>query len=116
MKMVHVTVNTAVLEKSLQFYQEIVGLKIRTDMRKTAGSPIVFLADGAEDVCVELIENAEQPYHGDGLSIGFHVDDVDAAYAQLKEKGLTLSPVISPNPHTKFFFVDSPEGVRIQLI
>ncbi len=65
---------------------------------------------------MELIENPKQPYHGDGLSIGFHVDDVDAAYARLQEKGLTLSPVISPNLHTKFFFVDSPEGVRIQLI
>ncbi len=116
MKMVHVTINTSDLEKSLKFYQEIIGLSIRTDLRKTAGRPIVFLADGAEDVCVELIENPKQPYHGDGLSIGFHVDDVDAAYARLQEKGLMLSPVISPNLHTKFFFVDSPEGVRIQLI
>lgn len=51
MKMVHVTINTPDLEKSLNFYQEIIGLKIRTDMRKTAGMPIVFLADGVEDVC-----------------------------------------------------------------
>ena len=116
MKMVHVTINTPDLEKSLNFYQEIIGLKIRTDMRKTANMPIVFLADGAEDICVELIENSEQPYQGGGLSIGFHVDDVDTAYTRLKDKGLTLSPVVSPNPHTKFFFVDSPEGVRIQLI
>ncbi len=116
MKMVHVTINTPDLERSLDFYQEIIGLKIRTDMRKTANMPIVFLADGEEDVCVELIEDPEKPYQGDGLSIGFHVDDVDTAYARLKAKGLTLSPLISPNPHTKFFFVDSPEGTRIQLI
>ena len=37
MKMVHVTINTSDLEKSLKFYQEIIGLSIRTDLRKTAG-------------------------------------------------------------------------------
>lgn len=82
MKMVHITINTADLEKSLAFYQNIIGLKIRTDMRQLSGMPIVFLEDGADSTCVELIENKEQPYNGSGLSIGFHVDDPDGVRIQ----------------------------------
>ena len=85
-------------------------------MRQLSGMPIVFLEDGADSTCVELIENKEQPYHGSGLSIGFHVDDVEAAHNQFEQEGLQPSPVISPNPQTKFFFVDGPDGVRIQFI
>lgn len=116
MKMVHVTINTADLEKSLAFYQEIVGLKIQTDMRQKGGMPIVFLGNGQESTCVELIENKEQPYSGSGLSIGFHVDDVDAMHKWMEEQGLQPSPVISPDSKSKFFFVNDPNGVSIQFI
>ena len=44
MKMVHVTIFTAKLEESIQFYEDIVGLKIQEDFR-TFGGNIVFLAE-----------------------------------------------------------------------
>lgn len=116
MKMVHVTINTADLEKSLAFYQDIIGLKIRTDMRQEQNVPIVFLDDGNSGVCIELIENQEQLNNGAGLSIGFHVNDVEAVHGWMWGKGLQPSPMLSPNPHTKFFFVNDPSGIRIQII
>ena len=114
MKMKHVTINTAKMEESIRFYKEIVGLEMKVDMRNM-GVPIVFLADG-EDPCIELIENPAQAYGGSGISIGFHTEDVEAKRMELEEKGFAPTPIIMPNPNTKFFFIKDPNGVTIQFI
>ena len=114
MKMKHVTINTAKMEESIQFYKEIVGLEMKVDMRGM-GAPIVFLADG-DDPCIELIENPVQAYSGAGISIGFHAADVEAKRAELEEKGFAPTPIIQPNSNTKFFFIKDPNGVMIQFI
>ena len=116
MKMAHITINTQNLDKSISFYQEVVGLSIQNDFRKTSGMPIVFLANAEGETSVELIENKENPYSGDGISIGFHVDNVIEAHEKMTNAGLNPTPIISPNPNVKFFFVKDPNGVNIQFI
>ena len=87
MKMLHITIHTAVPEASAKFYC---------------------------DVRIELIDDEAQAYNGSGLSIGFHVDDVEKAHEQMQ--GLNPSAIVSPNPHTRFFFIKDPNGVQIQII
>lgn len=116
MKMQHVTIQTPCLEESVKFYQDITGLTIQDDFRETVGAPMVFLSNAEGETCIELIENKKAPYKGDGISIGFHTDDVDAKYEELKAAGFELSPMIAPNPHVKFFFLKDPSGVTIQMI
>lgn len=84
-------------------------------MRKSAGMNIVFLS-GEDSPSIELIENAEQKFSGQGISIGFHVDDVEKKHRELEEKGLRPSSIISPNPNARFFFIADPNGVMIQII
>lgn len=115
MKIVHITINTTKLDESVRFYQDVLGLEIVSDLRQSGGMPIVFLSSAAEDISIELIENAEQPYSGVGLSIGFHTDNVEAAHERVQEAGLHPSPMISPKPGVKFFFIEDPNGVKIQL-
>lgn len=115
MKMVHVTINTGCLEESIKFYENVVGLSIQNDLRQFGGN-IVFLAKDEGDTQVELIENPEKAYKGSGISIGFHVDDVEAKREEIIAKGLNPTPMISPNPHVKFFFVEDPNGVTVQFI
>ena len=115
MKMVHVTIQTADLEKSRQFYEEVVGLKIIGDLRPN-GAPIIFMADGEDTTAVELIQNPEQAFNGSGISIGFHTEDVEAKRAQLEAAGFKPTPMISPMPQVQFFFVEDPNGVIIQFI
>lgn len=116
MKMAHITINTGRMDESVQFYQTVLGLNVVEDFRQTNGMPIVFLRAAADTVSIELIESAEQPYSGAGLSIGFHVDDVEAAYQQAEKDELHPSPLVSPKPGVKFFFVQDPNGVKIQMI
>lgn len=115
MKMAHITINTAKLDESIRFYRTALGLNIAEDFRAAGGLPIVFLRGASDEVSVELIENADQPYSGAGLSIGFHVDDVQAAREQAERDGFHPSPMISPKPGVMFFFLEDPNGVKIQL-
>ncbi|MBE6948962.1 MAG: VOC family protein [Ruminococcaceae bacterium] len=116
MKIEHITINTAYLDASVAFYRDVIGLEIRADFRKTGGMPIVFLSNGEGETCIELIENKENVYSGSGLSIGFHVNDVNAAHELMTNKGFNPTPMISPNPNVKFFFIKDPNGVNIQFM
>lgn len=116
MKMEHITINAVNLDETIAFYQDILGLEIKDDFRKSSGMPIVFLSSGEGASLIEIIENPENAYSGTGLSIGFHVDDVIEAHDRMNEKGFNPSEVISPNDKVKFFFIQDPNGVNIQLI
>lgn len=111
----HVTVHTADMEKSIRFYEDIAGLEIRADLRKT-GKPIVFLAKDERDTAIELILDEEDRYCGSGISIGFECDDIEEARAKMEEKGLSPTPLVSPAAGTRFFFVSDPNGLNIQFI
>ena len=115
MKMVHVTIFTGCLEDSIKFYEDVVGLKIQNDLREFGGN-IVFLAKDEGDTQVELIYDPQKAYKGSGISMGFHVDDVEAKREEILAKGLNPTPIITPNPHVKFFFVEDPNGVTVQFI
>ena len=114
MKMEHVTIRVADMEKSIAFYTDVMGLKIQRDMRPRA--PIVFLAETPDDVPVELIQETENIYKGSGIDVGFHCDDVQGAYDRLQAAGYELSEMRSPRPGVHFFYVKDPNGVSVQLI
>lgn len=114
MKLAHVTIYTAKLEESVSFYENFCGLKVQQEMKEP--SHIVFLANGEGETAIELIENADAAYKGNGISMGFHVDDVTAYHKFLEEKGFMPTPIFSPNPHVKFFFVEDPNGLEVQFI
>ena len=111
----HITLRVKSLKESQKFYEEAAGLKLAGDLRPM-GSPIVFYEDKAGDTKIELIEAPAEALGGKGISIGFHTEDVEAKRAELEAIGLNPTPMISPNPHVKFFFVNDPDGVQIQFI
>lgn len=116
MRMLHVTIETAEFDEEIKFYEDIVGLNIQMDMR-TKGRNIVFLANASGGTCIELIENRDATNSGNQyLSVGFKSDDVVTMQDELIEKGYDVSPMISPNENTKFFFVKDPAGVRVQFM
>lgn len=108
----HITIYTTKLDESIAFYEQVTGLHVVADQRPNA--PIVFLANGEGETRVELILDPDNAYTGGGIAIGFATDDVEAERARLA--ALDPTPMISPNPHVKFFFVKDPNGVTVQLI
>lgn len=114
MKMEHVTIHTRKLDESVNFYKTFCGLSVQAELKGDIN--IVFLANATGETCVELIENPDAKPVGDSISMGFHVDDVAAYHKMLEDKGMSPSPIISPNPKTRFFFVEDPNGFNIQFI
>lgn len=105
------------MEESLNFYQEIVGLKIVNRFNAGPGMEIAFLGNGGTQV--ELIySQADQDINmGSSISLGFEVDSLDEMITFIKEKGLEVhSGPFQPNPSTRFFFVVDPNGLKIQFI
>ncbi len=116
MKMMHVTVQTKCFDEERIFYEKIVGLKIQREM-EAQGRKLVFLSNGEGETCIEIIGNPEAEDSGSAhLSVGFHTEDVEALREKLVTEGLSPTPMITPAPGVKFFFVKDPAGVTVQFI
>lgn len=117
MSMSHVTIMVKDLEKSMEFYEKCVGLKVVRDLRvQNAETPIVFMAADKTDTAVELVANQAYTYSGGGISFGFQVGDAEAERTKKQSEGYDPGPMMSPNPFVKFFFVKDPDGVAVQFI
>ena len=116
MKFCWCTIMVKDLEESLKFYQEIVGLEMTNRFKAGPGVEIAFLGDG--ETKIELIANdsVKDAQIGQAISLGFNVESLDDMMAYVKEKGIAIhSGPFQPNPHTKFFFVEDPNGLKIQF-
>jgi lactoylglutathione lyase len=111
------TLSVGNMEESLKFYQEVVGLPLDRRFDAGPGVEIAFLGD--DDTKVELIcdKNKDRINIGSDISLGFRVNSLDEKIAFLEKKGIRLhSGPFAPNPHTKFFFILDPDGLKIQFV
>lgn len=117
MRFIFATIHVKNLEESIEFYETVIGLKL---MRRFPGGPeteIAFLADGPAEL--ELICSRKEELSGYGAypSLGFQVEDLDQAMEDMKMRGIEIvSGPIQPNPRTRFFFIQDPNGVRLEII
>ena len=117
MKFCWTTIDVKDLEESINFYENIVGLKVDNRMDISEDYIIVFLGEG--ETQVELIHNKENSdvKFDENISLGFTVDSVDEKIEFIKGKGLEVhSGPFKPNPSTAFFFVLDPNGLQIQFV
>lgn len=117
MNLCWITLTVNNIEESLKFYCDILNLNIAERFKAGQDTEIVMLGN-KDDVKIELIcykgvEISERK----GLSIGFTVESLEKTIDYLKENNIELeSPIISPNPMTRFFFVKDPNGIQIQFV
>lgn len=104
------------MEKSLAFYNGILGMPIRE--RFTApqdGAEIVMLGEEGGGL-LELISRGASENPGQGITIGLPFADLEAIGETLSLAGYAPGPVIAPLPGVKFRFVKDPDGYQIQLV
>ena len=105
------------MEESLKFYQEIVGLSMNRKFKAGPGVEIAFLGDGETKIELIYDEANKEVNMGQDISLGFVVDSVDEMMVFVKDKGIAIhSGPYQPNPHTKFFYVIDPNGLKIQFV
>lgn len=120
-KLEHVGVMVADIERSLQFYTEVLGLTHRKTMTHTNGViRLAFLAfPGHEDTEVELIEgyNGTLPAEGKVHHLAFTVDDVEAELERIKGLQVPLrdTEITTLPDGGRYFFFYGPDGELLEL-
>ena len=110
------TIHVEDIEKSIDFYENILGLEEVKRINPRPGVEISFLQD--EGGTIELIAGEEITADSNaGISIGFKVEDMEATIAELKDQGIELlsGPIETPNG-VKLAFIADPDGVEIEFI
>lgn len=117
MKFCWVTINVKDMEKSLHFYQEIIGLNINRRMKPNSDREIIFLGSG--ETQIELICNTkvDDIAIGKDISLGFVVDSIEQMSEILRKKNIPIhSGPFQPNPSIRFMCILDPNGVKIQFV
>ena len=124
MRILHTMIRVSDLEKSLDFYTNVLGMKLLRQQDYPAGEfTLAFVGYGeeSETAVLELTYNwGDHQYDlGDGYGhIAIEVDDVYEAAARIREKGGKI--LREPGPmnagSTIIAFVADPDGYAIELI
>jgi lactoylglutathione lyase len=112
----HNNINVLDLEKSMNFYQEALGLK---EVRRINGEDftIVFMGDeaGSQHV-LELtwLKDRKEPYNlGDNeFHLALRTDDFAAAHAKHKEMGC----ICFENEAMGIYFIVDPDGYWVEIL
>ena len=119
-KLLHTRYRLNDLERTVEFYKEILGLEEVRRHKSPRGSELVFMkAPGSE----ELIELCSFPNGGpvqvqpDLTHLAFEVESLDEFGKHLEQHGLKYSdgPTMKDDGGG-FAFIDAPEGYEIELI
>ncbi len=113
----HNNLNVYDLEKSLDFYEKALDLKVvRTFEPEDKSFKLVYLSDGSTPHQLELtwLRDMDRPYNlGDNeFHLAFAVDDFDAAYKKHKEMGC----ICFENPSMGIYFISDPDGYWLEVV
>ena len=112
-----VTLHVGNFERSLAFYHELLGLPIHS---RHGGNGVEIAMLGEEGQAkIELLYSSDQKdrqLHSD-ISVGIAVESLEKAMDYLSSKQIPiLRGPIAPNPHTRFLFIQDPDGYEVQLV
>jgi|TARA_B100000959_G_scaffold210321_1_gene220915 lactoylglutathione lyase len=119
-KLLHTRYRVDNLERTVEFYTEVLGLTVTRRHKSPRGSELVFLATPNSD---EEIEICSYPSSGgvkvqeDLIHLAFEVKSLEVFEKHIQSLGVEYSD----GPHLKengggFAFIDAPEGYEIELI
>ena len=116
-KFAHNNINVRDLGKSLNFYEQALGLKeVRRITPEDGSFIIVYLSDGSSVHQLELtwLRDWDRPYNlGDNeFHLAFRTTDFQAAHRLHEEMGC----ICYENPKMGIYFISDPDGYWLEVI
>jgi lactoylglutathione lyase len=124
MRILHTMLRVGDLEKSLDFYCNILGMKLLRRKDYPGGEfTLAFVGYGeeSETAVLELTHNWGVDTYDLGNAYGhiaLEVNDIYATCAEIKAKGGTVTREPGPMKHgtTVIAFIEDPNGYKVELI
>lgn len=122
-KMIHTMIRVSDLDRSLQFYRDVLELEIK-DQYIFDGFSLTYLANEETGFELELTHNHDQtePYtHGSGYGhLAVSVEDIEQTNKRIKSLGIEAGDIKAFDHQQKhlatFFFVTDPDGYKIEFL
>lgn len=122
-KIIHVMLRASDLEKSIQFYADVLDMKVR-DRFDFADFTLAYLGNQESSFEIELTHNKNRSANyslGDGYGhIAVTVENLEKKHANLLINGFAVDPIKTLSHEgkllAKFFFATDPDGYRIEFI
>jgi len=119
-KLLHTRMRVNDLERTVKFYEDVLGLKVGRRHTSPRGAQLVFIRTPNSDEEIELCQLPGSPpvkVQPDLMHLAFEVDDLAAFQAQAAKKGYKLSDgPTRTGTGSVIAFIDAPEGYEIELI
>lgn len=124
MRLLHTMLRVGNLDKSLNFYTEVLGMSVLRRKDYPEGKfTLAFVGYGEESdtTVLELTHNWDTPTYDLGNAFGHIAVEVDDAYAAcdvVRAKGGKVTREAGPMKHgsTVIAFVEDPDGYKIEFI
>ncbi len=124
MRILHTMLRVGDLEKSLDFYTNVLGMRLLRRKDYPDGKftlAFVGYQDEADGAVIELTHNWDTPSYdlGNGYGhIALEVEDAYKACDDIKARGGKVTREAGPMKHgqTVIAFVEDPDGYKIELI
>jgi lactoylglutathione lyase len=119
-KLLHTRMRVNDIERTVQFYQDALGLTVARRSVSPRGAQIVFLATPNSEEEIEICQLPNSPavqVQPDLMHLAFEVEDLTAYTAAIEKKGFKLSDGPTKTSSGSIIaFIDAPEGYEIELI
>jgi len=119
-KILHTRYRVNDLEKTVQFYKQVLGLEELNRHKSPRGSELVFLKAPESEELIEICffpDGGPVQVQPDLTHLAFEVDSLETFGTHLDKLGLKFSdgPTLKPDG-SGFAFIDAPEGYEIELM
>jgi lactoylglutathione lyase len=108
------------LERTVRFYEDILGLKVSRRHTSPRGAQLAFLRTPNSDEEIEICQLKDSPpvkVQPDLMHLAFEVEDLGAFAERIGKKGVKLSDgPTRTGSGSVIAFVDAPEGYEVELI
>ena len=119
-KYLHTRFRVSDMDKSISFYQDVLGMEVIEQKNSPRGSKLVFLKFPDMDCELELCsfpDSGSVHVPEDLVHLAFEVDDLEVCIDKLNAAGvpITEGPLETSNG-TKFIFTEDPDKYEIELM